>query len=553
MKHFFTLVFGMLFSLGISAQAPLQWGIAAQGQGNFYDDAASVTFDSQNNLYVTGYFASDSVTFGNITLYTAGVADAYVVKYDAQLNPLWAVSFGGSAEEYGLGISCDSSDHIIVVGNFASASIVLGNDTLINQGTAGTPDMFITRLDANGNFIWSQRQGGRNWDNCAGVDMNTANGDIYVSAAYYLDTMFIGNDTLLNHGGYDMVLMKFDINGNYLWARNSGGNFNDLANAVAFDVNGYVITSGGFASDSMKFPTDTLINPVTGLPETFVVKYDVNGNCIWAQRAGAGDNDHSVAVDVDQSGTIFVGGHFHSGSFIFGNDTLVNQGQGDVYLLVYDPNGNPLWAKAAGGIEQDFGLGVFVDAAGKIYYCGMFQSMSIDFGPYTLNNSNVNDNMFLIVYDAAGNETGALSGGGPGSDYLYSVVADPNGIYAVGSFGTPVLTMGTTTLTNADASGNTSDMFIATTAIPLNTLSGQGENQFLVFPNPSKGIFNFTSTIEGSADVRVYNSFGQEIISREETNANNFQIDLSGEVDGTYFVQIISDENIVTTKLVVHN
>jgi hypothetical protein len=550
MKHVFSFLSAILLVISISAQAPLQWGIASQAKGDFYDDAASVTFDSQNNLYVTGYFASDSITFGNITLHSAGVADAYVVKYDPQLNPIWAISFGGSAEEYGLGISCDSSDHIIVVGNFASASITLGSTTLVNR-SVNTPDMFIARLDANGNFIWARGEGSTNWDNCAGVDMNTTNGDIYVSAAYYLDTMFIGNDTLLNRGGYDMALLKFDINGNYLWSRNAGGNFNDLANAVAYDANGYVITSGGFASTSIVFPTDSLVNPVTGLPETFVVKYDENGNCIWAKRAGAGDNDHSVAIDVDQNGEIYVGGHYHSGSFIFGNDTLVNQGQGDVYLLVYDANGNQLWAKSAGGIEQDFGYGVFVDASGNIYYCGMFQSLSIDFGPYTMNNSNVNDDMFLMVYDAAGNETGSLTGGGLGADYISYMVVNPNGIYAVGSFGTPVLTLGTSTLTNADASGNTSDMFIATTAIALNTSIPQNENLFQVFPNPSNGIFSFSSSISGTAEVKVYNSLGQEIISREETNAQQFSLDLRNQPDGTYFVKVNCADQIFSEQVVV--
>lgn len=542
MKHFIASV--ILLCVGIHAHAQLQWGLAAQGRGDFYDDAYSVTFDSQNNLYVTGYFAGDSISFGGITLHNAGASDAYVVKYDPQLNPVWAVAIGGSGDEYGMGISCDSSDRVVVVGNFGSASLTLGSNTIYNRGT-NTPDMFIAQLNANGSFTWARSEGTENWDNCAGVDMNTQNGDIYVSAAYYLDTMFIGNDTLPNRGGYDMVLMKFDSNGNYLWSRDAGGNFNDLANAVAFDADGFVITSGGFASDTLTFPTDALVNPVMGLPETFVVKYDENGNCIWAERAGAGDNDHSVAVDVDANGIIYVGGHYHSGSFVFGNDTLVNQGQGDIYLLVYDANGNQLWGKSAGGIEQDFGYGVFVDAAGNIYLSGMFQSLSVSFGAYTFNNSNVNDDMFLMMYDAAGNETGALTGGGLGSDYISSVTATPNGVYGVGSFGTPSLTMGTTTLTNTDPSGNTSDMFIATTAIPLN-IQQDGFNSALVYPNPGNGVFNFSSAKSISA-VTIYNGMG-EMISREENlNARSIQIDLSAHPDGVYFYSITDSNGKICT------
>lgn len=550
MKHFSTLLFISVLSVTIHAQNTLQWGSAEQGHGDFYDDAASVTFDSQKNVYMTGYFASDSISFGSVVLHSNGVADAYVVKFDPYLQVQWAVSFGGSAEEYGLGISADSSDRIVVVGNFSSASMTLGSTTIMNRGVS-TPDMFIAQLDANGNFLWARSEGGGNYDNCAGVDLNTANGDVYVSAAYYLDTMFIGNDTLLNRGGYDMVLMKFDANGNYLWARDAGGNFNDLANAVAFDVNGYVITSGGFASDSLTFPTDTLMNPVAALPETFVVKYDVNGNCIWAERAGAGDNDHSVAIDADVNGQLYVGGHYHSGSFVFGNDTLVNQGQGDVYLLSYDANGNQLWGKAAGGIEQDFGYGVYVDANGKIYSCGMFQSLSIDFGPYTFNNPNINDNMFVVMYDAAGNEIDSLSGGGLGMDYIGSIAVSTAGLYAVGAFGTPNLVMGTSMLVNTDPSGNTTDAFIATTAIPLNTIAADEKNPVRVFPNPGNGQFNFTTNIDASVQVKVFDAMGREIISLQEPNAKQFSIDLSGEAEGHYFVQIVGDGTVVTKKVVV--
>jgi hypothetical protein len=547
MKHFFSALF-CLFSTGIFAQ--LSFGIAAQGFGNSWDDAASVTYDTQNNVYVTGYFSSDSIRFGNHTLHNNGGTDLYVVKYDAVLNVLWALSAGGTGDEYGMGISCDSSDRIVVVGNYSGSTITLGQDVLVNHA-AGTPDMFIARIDANGNFVWARSEGASNWDNCAGVDMNTITGDIYVSAAYYLGAMIIENDTLPNRGGYDMVLMKFDINGNYQWSRHAGGNYNDLANAVAYDAAGFVVTSGGFASDTLKFPTDTLLNPVMGLPETFVVKYDEAGNCLWAHRSGAGDNDHSVAVDIGPNGNIYVGGHYHSGGFAFGSDTLINQGQGDVYLLVYDSNGNPLWGKSAGGLEHDFGYNIYVDATGRIYYSGMFTSISITFGSYTHNNSNINEDMFMTVYDANGNETGSLSAGGLGMDYIASTVVNSSGdVYMVGSFGTPVLTIGSSALTNTDASGNTADMFIATSSFPLSLPSPAETQEVRVAPNPGNGIFNFSSRLDGVAVVHVYNTLGEEIVSRTENNARSFSVDLTGEPSGIYFVNVLQNGAVQQVRIV---
>ena len=540
MKHLAaTLLFSLIVSAA-SAQSPLQWGLAAQSTGNVYEDAFSVTFDTQHNLYVTGYFSSSSVTFGNFTLYNSGQTDAFIVKYDPLLNPLWAISFGGASEEYGMGITCDSSNRIVVVGNYTSPYIVLGNDTLYNSGSS-TPDMFIARLDVNGDFVWARSEGCINWDNCAAVDMNTANGDIYVGGAFYLDDMIIGNDTFVNAGGYDMVLMKFDINGNYQWAQHAGGNFNDLSNAVAYDAAGdFVVTSGGFASDTLNYPTDTLLNPAGGLPETFVVKYDANGTCIWARRSGAGDNDHSVGIDVDANGIIYVGGHYHSPGFAFGNDTLINQGQGDIYLLVYDGNGNQLWAKSAGGPEQDFGYNVFVDRLGNIYYSGMFASLTVSFGAYTHNNVNLNEDMFMTVYDAAGNETGSMSGGGLGMEHISSVVANTSGIYMVGSFGTPSLTLGSSTLTNTDPSGNTSDAFIATSSITLNTNSVAQPNTVQVMPNPGNGMFTFSSP-EMITALTIYNAQGEVVSTAQNVNSMQQHVDLSAMPAGIYYYSIATE------------
>lgn len=549
MKNFFITSFACLFSIAVSAQVPLAFGIATQGFGNSWDDAYSVTFDTQHNVYVTGYFSSDSIRFGTYTLHNNGGADLYIVKYDAALNVQWAISAGGTGDEYGMGISCDSSDRLVVVGNFSSSTLALGSHVIANRATF-TPDMFIARFDVNGNFLWARSEGTTNWDNCAGVDMNTLTGDIYVGAAYYLTPMIIGTDTFPNRGGYDMVVMKFDRDGNYQWARHAGGNYNDLANAVAFDRAGYVIASGGFASDTLRFPTDALVNPAMGLPETFVVKYDEAGNCIWARRSGAGDNDHSVAVDVGSNGNIYVGGHYHSTGFAFGNDVLINQGQGDVYLLVYDGNGNPLWAKSAGGPEQDFGYNVYVDALDNIYYAGMFTSLSITFGPYTHSNSNINEDMFLTVYDAAGNETGSLSAGGLGMDYINSVVANSSGIYMAGSFGTPVLTLGISTLVNTDPSGNTADPFIAGSSIPLHTATALSPLQLHVAPNPSTGIFNFTCVSTETATLKIYNATGEEIASRTANNTGNFSVDLTAQPSGIYFAVIASGENRGVLKVI---
>ncbi|HTF03817.1 MAG TPA: T9SS type A sorting domain-containing protein [Bacteroidia bacterium] len=535
------------------AQMQLMIASGTQGFGNNWDAAASVTYDTQENIYVTGYFASDSITFGNITLHNQGGADMYIVKYDLVLNVQWALSIGGSGGEYGQGITADSSNNIIVVGNFESASIVMGNDTLVNHA-AGTPDMFIARIDVNGNFLWARNEGGTNYDNCGGVDMNPVNGDIYVAGAYYLSDMIIENDTFVNRGGYDMILMKFDLAGNYLWAQDGGGNLNDLGNGVAWDASSnHVVVSGGFAGDSLIFPNgDTLVNAFSGQPDIFVVKYDPSGNFVWSRRAGAADNDHSVSVDVDGNGQVYVAGHYHSLSFVVGNDTLVNQGMGDAFLIAYDINGNPLWAKTAGGMDHDFGYHVWVDNGNRIYFSGMYMSSSITFGSFTHNNMMMGmEDLFLTMYAPWGFESGSLTGGGMGADYVASLVSNIAGIYMVGGFTSTTLWAGSATLTNTDPSGNTGDAMVLTSFIPLNMTEPIDENNFSVYPNPGTGVFNFVNPQNENVRVEIFNAIGQQVYISENNSAATFAVDLSGEPAGIYFAKMLTAEGFQTFTLIV--
>ncbi len=550
MKHFFySILLCLVFSIGLQAQIPLNLGGGTQGFGTGWDDASSITYDTQENIYVTGYFSSDSIRFGNIILYNQGAADMYIVKYDLGLAVQWAISVGGSGNEYGMGITADSSSNLVVVGNFESSSIVMGNDTLTNL-SAGTPDMFIARIDVNGNFLWARREGTTNWDNCSSVDMNPWNGDIYVAGSYYLDDMMIGTDTFPNRGGYDMILMKFDLVGNYIWARDAGGNFNDLGNGVCYDNNGYAYVSGGFASDTLNFPGDTLINPMMGMPDIFVVKYDQSGNYLWSRRAGSIDNDHSVSVDTDGS-QVYVVGHYHSSSFTFGSDTLVNQGMGDVFILAYDSNGNPMWAKGAGGADHDFGYHVWVDNGSRIYFSGMFMSSSITFGTFTHNNMMTGmEDLYLTMYDAFGFASGSLSGGGMGADYLSSLISNIAGIYMVGGFTSITMWNGAGGFTNTDATGNTGDPMVLMSSIPLAVSSTAVENNFSVYPNPGNGMFSFSSTEIGVVNVVVYNTLGEAVIMASNQNAKYFNIDLADQPNGIYYVQMNSGDAVSTVKVV---
>lgn len=202
----------------------------------------------------------------------------------------------------------------------------------------------------------------------------------------------------------------------------------------------------GYYSASITFGTYTLTN--SGITDMFIAKYDPLGNVLWAKNAGGTGNDAGTTICADASGA-YVTGYFNSASIVFGTFTLTSSGAEDIFIVKYDPSGNVLWAKSSGGPNGDEGWGVTKDGLGNIYFSGRFFSPSISIGTYTLSN-NGNSDMYLTKFDAAGNVIWAKSGGGISFDEAFSCAADASGnIYMTGLYDSPSMVIGTSTVTNA--------------------------------------------------------------------------------------------------------
>ena len=551
MTHALRTAFVFLFLSSVSLYAQLQpyWAWSRQSQGSSYEDASAVVAVN-DGVYATGYYANDTCLFSNDTLYNNGSVDFYLVKYD-QFGVLeWSVNAGGAGDEYGMDVDVDANGNVIVVGNFSSASVTFGSYTVTNIAP-GTPDMFIAKYDANGNALWATREGGADWDNVSGVVVDPQTNEIYISAAYYNAPIEVGTDSFPNNGGYDLLLMKLDANGNNLWSRNAGGNFNDLANSVALDNAGNVYISGGFASDTLIFTgNDTLVNAFGSIPDIFTVRYNSNGDFVWSHRAGSNDNDHSVSVCTDVNGYVYVVGHYHSTSFMFDTTLLMNMGMGDVFLLVYDTLGNPLWAKSFGGADHDFGYAGSADGQ-YVVITGMFMSMSMMVGNEMLMNNSMDEDAFLVTYSPSGYQHGAMSFGGGGREYFAGVDHSPNGIlYVCGSFGSTTVTCTSQLMTNSGAAG-TSEALIGRMDYPMNITEPVIPHAY-VFPNPSGSVFNFSSD-SPIESIAIYSVTG-ELISLQSVSGTRYAfVDLSPYSDGIYFYRVITTDSQTTGTLLKQN
>jgi len=520
----------------------------------------------------------------------------------------WAKSAGGLLYDAANSTATDASGNVYVAGVFESATVTFGTTTLANAST-DTTDMFLVKYDAAGNVLWAKRAGGTNFDDATSVTTD-ASGNVYVTGSFSSSSITFGTTTLTSislFGTSDIYIVKYDGAGNVIWAKRAGGNYDDKATSVATDNLGNVLVTGHFMADTITFGTISLIS--AGNYDMFVVKYDAAGTALWANKAGASNDDRGYAVTADASGNVIVAGSFLSTSITIGTTTLNYAGGAycDIFLAKYDAAGNVLWAKCAGGTYWDEPNSVVTDVAGNIYMAGIVYSATIVFGTTTLTNSGnvAYCEMFIVKYDASGNVLWVDGAGAPSNnDIAYSVDLDATGnVYVVGIYGAPI-TFGTITLTGGglfivkyDASGTvlwaqgvvgaggygvaidlTGTIYVAgilygtTTTFGTTTLTNAGvydmfvaklsdvtaiqetelELTVSVYPNPSNGIFAVQCDKEIIA-IEIYNIVGESIspLSFRRGAGGEVEFNLSFLTKGVYFVNILTEKGSVSKKIVL--
>ena len=412
----FTLTILFFNSFTIFAQAPnFLW---AQGAGSANSEyAKSTATDAAGNVYVTGIYNSPSITFGTTTLTNAGLYDMFIVKYDASGNVLWVKGAGGTGNDYGLSIITDVTGNVYLTGWYNSPSITFGTFTLSNAAFA---DMYIVKYDASGNLIWANDAGGIGNDYGASIALD-ATGNVYVTGYFGSPTLTFGSTTLNSLGLTDMFIVKYDASGNVLWANNAGGTANDYGLSTNTDMDGNVFVTGTFLSSSFSAETTSLTN--AGNTDVFVVKYNSSGALLWAKGFGGTAGDFGAISTTDMAGNLYVTGNYESPFISFGAVTITNAGNQDIYIVKYDPSGNVLWAKSEGNTDGDFGNSITRDGLDNIYVIGWYNSLAITFGATTLNNTGAHD-MFITKYDASGNVIWAKNAGGTDDDFGANITID---------------------------------------------------------------------------------------------------------------------------------
>ena len=266
-------------------------------------------------------------------------------------------------------------------------------------------------------------------------------------------------------GAYQCIIIKYDANGNVLWA-NGTQNGNSCLINIAADQNGNSVLFGSFQSATIQIGSHILTNTVFPNTQYFLVKYDPFGNVLWAVNSGNCQFNYATlgniavvlgcgGIATDAAGNIYITASFHMPSITIGTSTLINADPSgltnDILLVKYDPTGNVVWAKSVGGPGSDEAYGITVTPAGDIYIAGVFGSASLTFGASVISNASSGQVAFIARYDASGTPVWASGSGGNGHEYAVGLVSDlSNNVYLTGGLRDNSISFSGTVISNPD-------------------------------------------------------------------------------------------------------
>ncbi|MCH8203979.1 MAG: hypothetical protein IID09_02390, partial [Candidatus Hydrogenedentes bacterium] len=256
------LNFNSLFIAKYNSGGAFIWAKNFAGLDNdsgFEDDPAEIALDDFGNVYVAGDFFG-TVDFdpgpGAFDMTSAGIGH-FVVKLSAGGNFLWAIQFEGglvpASTEKRHAIALDSSNNVVVAGAFAGsvdfdpgASVIL-----LDSSGAGTDDIYVCKLDTDGNFIWVRQFTGEPQSEVTSLAVDLA-GSVYTTGVFSGDYDFDpGPDTasLLGAAGSAGIpgsafVGKLSPAGDFDWAMQIVGT--SIGTAVTADTSGEVFVAGSF-------------------------------------------------------------------------------------------------------------------------------------------------------------------------------------------------------------------------------------------------------------------------------------------------------------------
>lgn len=529
--------------------------------------ALCIATDTLDNIYIAGSFddsvkVESTVFYANDDYYT----DAYFIKYNSSGNIVWVKTAGANYDDGATGLATDKAGNVFLSGYYQSDSLVFGSVKLFLPNPSVWGNGFLIKFNDSGTALWGKRTGGLSEDYTDAVTTNAA-GDVFVAGNFRSQNLSLDGITLTNSSSstttFDLYVAKYNSNGQIKWARSAGGSANDFVENITIGLNGFPFITGEFESSSISFGNNTLTNsgsadvfitndinrigmPVPQLCEVTVDELSQN-NMIYWDKTSYTNVSYFVIYRETSANTYNPIANIHADSLSLFVDTVRTK---------YFPNtGNP----NAGTYRYKIQI---QDTTGNYSLLSPFHNTLyiVDNGSgqftwnpsYTIEGSANPVNNYILKRDNNGSGTWTTVASVTGNQ---NTIADPAySNYPQGKWRVETDWALICDPTRAGVNTTRSNIKSSAVAISVNELANKVIN---VYPNPATDEITIESPVGSNSSLKIFDALGQlvfeEALNNDQASKGMLtkQLNVNSFRKGIYIINVQTESGSIIKRLTI--
>jgi hypothetical protein len=578
----------------------LEWSTYYQSNSGL-DWFNDIETGENNHVWLTGMTNSNTFPAQNGTTLNANGTDATLVNFNDIAELQWVTIIGGSGQDVGNALAVSSSSNAFIVGE-ASASFPNNISGFTGAYYDPTPSStsifslngFVAKFNGAGIKQFATYMG----DKLSAINVSandiviSEDNKIYVVGQGYIDNFAVANTS---GGGF---IMELDANFVPLWGTQYGNSttsvnsittfFNDTGNELYITGT----TSSGITQTDQIAPNTAYQSPFGnggGDYDAFITRFRIDRVIDWQTYYGGGLEDIGRKIHLSNSKSLItICGYTKSTNFPYhqGNATFIQNvlgGNSDAFFLQFNRStGSRIWATYYGGPSTDEAYDI-TEVNNILYFTGFtggglntkaWSGTNFYYNPdfnknYTSPNLSFSPDAFLVGFDNSLDDKIATYFGGKDEDKGYALTVSNNGkLYLTGFSSGANVTIPNFPLEDFNQNSTTDyykstsssfDGFIARFSPPFGTTTNTNQiteekDKISIVPNPNGGIFNINLSNQNSSKstILIYGANGVLIQTLENISINNYQIDLTKQAKGIYFIKVVSNDKVFVQSVVIN-
>ena len=354
--------------------------------GSDYDASGCIYTDDSGYIY-TGGFCVLPAQFGNVSVGGKGNC-VFITKMDTKGNILWVKTFHNSYEGGVSNIKTDNSGNIYAAGSFVD-SIHFDSSSYISKGGS---NIFLAKLDANGNLKWVKNAGYNSPADATGMDIDDY-GNVYLTGVIGPYAYFDNIQVLKQAYGSQIFVAKYRSDGKLFKVWNAIGNGWSSGNDIILVGNRLIVT-GELDDDSIYFDK-TFFNYTGKKSDAFVASFDTSLNLQWVKAWGGWDSEKGLKLAYfPKTKEVFMAGSF-TDTTTFDKNVLIGSGHSNFLVAFRPENGQLDWLRTVSSdlsVSQIGGIGTYNSKY-------IFLTLSADWTNVSLYKYHMGVNITGAVYD----------------------------------------------------------------------------------------------------------------------------------------------------------